>query len=52
MPARTLVLLSAGLSLAFRLSAQPLDLQGYRLVDLTHSYNAGHRVLAFATRAF
>jgi kynurenine formamidase len=40
MPTRTLVVFSAGLLLALRLSAQPLDLQGYRLVDLTHSYNA------------
>ena len=39
MYARTLILLSAGLLLALQLSAQPLDLQGYRLVDLTHSYN-------------
>ena len=40
MHARMLFLLCAGLLLAFRLSAQPLDLQAYRLVDLTHAYNA------------
>lgn len=40
MHTRTLILVCAGVLIAFRLSAQPLDLQGYRLVDLTHSYNA------------
>jgi kynurenine formamidase len=42
MPARKrlFVCASAGVLLAFRLSAQPLDLEGYRLVDLTHSYGA------------
>lgn len=40
MPTRTLTLVCAGVLLAFRLPAQPLDLQGYRLVDLTHAYNA------------
>ena len=40
MHARTSFLLGAGLLLAFRLPAQPLDLEGYRLVDLTHAYNA------------
>jgi kynurenine formamidase len=37
---RALFLFCAGLLFAFRLSAQPLDLQAFRLVDLTHSYNA------------
>src|SRR5688572_1364540 len=40
MYARTPLLLCAGLLLAFRFPAQPLDLEGYRLVDLTHAYNA------------
>lgn len=31
---------TVGLLLAFRLTAEPLDLEGYRLVDLTHAYNA------------
>ena len=38
--ARTLLLVCAGVLFAFRLPAQPLDLHGYRLIDLTHSYNA------------
>jgi len=33
-------LAAAGLLLAFPLQAAPLDLEGYRLVDLTHAYNA------------
>jgi kynurenine formamidase len=37
---RTLILSCAGFLLALPLRAQPLDLQGYRLVDLTHSYNS------------
>jgi kynurenine formamidase/ketosteroid isomerase-like protein len=40
MRARSLKLFSIGLLISFNLSAQPLDLQGYRLVDLTHAYNA------------
>jgi len=40
MPARTLLLACSGMLFAFGLQAQPFDLQGYRLVDLTHSYNA------------
>lgn len=39
MPTRTYLLVCAGVVVAFRLSAEPLDLQGYRLVDLTHAYN-------------
>jgi kynurenine formamidase len=39
MSTRTL-LVCAGVLLAFRLQAEPLDLEGYRLVDLTHAYNA------------
>ncbi|HUG03339.1 MAG TPA: cyclase family protein [Steroidobacteraceae bacterium] len=37
---RNLKLICAGVLFSFHLSAQPLDLQGYRLVDLTHSFNA------------
>ncbi len=40
MPRRAVILASVGLLLAFRLSAEPLDLEGYHLVDLTHSYGA------------
>ena len=40
MKIRTLIRTCASLLLALPLHAQPLDLQGYRLVDLTHSYNA------------
>jgi kynurenine formamidase len=40
MPIRALVLIGIGVLFSFRLPAQPLDLQGYRLVDLTHAYNA------------
>jgi kynurenine formamidase len=39
MKVRTLILSCACFLLALPLTAQPLDLQGYRLVDLTHSYN-------------
>jgi len=37
---RTLILAAACLLPALGLSAQPLDLQGHRLIDLTHAYNA------------
>lgn len=37
---RAFLFACAGSLIAFRLMAQPLDLQGYRLVDLTHAYNA------------
>src|SRR5688572_27677251 len=40
MRSRTVILVCSGVLFAYRVSAQPLDLQGYRLVDLTHSYNA------------
>ena len=40
MPTRTLIVVLTGVLLAFRISAQPLDLEGYRLVDLTHAYDA------------
>ena len=36
---RILVLCCAGTLLAVRVSAEPLDLQHYRLVDLTHAYD-------------
>jgi kynurenine formamidase len=39
MPKCALPLACAGLLLAFRLPAESLDLEGHRLVDLTHSYN-------------
>lgn len=39
MPARAF-LACVGFLLVYRASAQPLDFDGYRLVDLTHSYNA------------
>jgi kynurenine formamidase len=39
MSVRVLILACAGALLAFPSSAQPLDLSGYRMVDLTHSYN-------------
>ncbi len=35
-----LVVVLAGALIALRLSAEPLDLQGYEIVDLTHPYNA------------
>jgi kynurenine formamidase len=38
--ARTLLLACSGVLFAVGLQAQPLDLQGYQLVDLTHAYNA------------
>ena len=40
MKTTTLILACAGFLLSVQLPAQPLDLQGHRLVDLTHSYNA------------
>ena len=40
MPTRTLIVVLTGVLLAFRISAQPLDLESYRLVDLTHAYDA------------
>ena len=40
MNARASLLLCAGLLLASRLSADALDLKNYRIVDLTHAYNA------------
>lgn len=40
MPIRALTFALAGALLAFRIAAQPLGLDGYRIVDLTHSYNA------------
>jgi kynurenine formamidase/ketosteroid isomerase-like protein len=40
MPARTKLLICIGALLTFQTLAQPLDLKGYRLVDLTHAYNA------------
>jgi kynurenine formamidase len=40
MPAQTLLLAGVGALFGFQLPSQPLDLQDYRLVDLTHSYNA------------
>ena len=40
MLARTLALTCAGVLFGICPSAQSLDLQGYRLVDLTHSYDA------------
>ena len=40
MSARALLLVCTGALLVFRAAAQPLDLQGYRLVDLTHPYNS------------
>lgn len=40
MPCRTLILAFAGILLASRVTAEGLDLQKYRLVDLTHAYNA------------
>jgi kynurenine formamidase len=40
MPTWALFLICAGVLSSFRLSAESLDLQGYRLVDLTHSYNS------------
>ena len=39
MRTRILVLCCAGSLLAVRVSAEPLDLQRYRLVDLTHAYD-------------
>ena len=39
MTIRTLILACTGFLPALPLQAQPLDLQGHRLVDLTHSYN-------------
>ena len=36
---RILVLCCAGTLLAVRISAEPLDLERYRLVDLTHAYD-------------
>src|SRR5688572_14001822 len=40
MPIRSWTFVLAGALLAFRIAAQPLDLEGYRLVDLSHAYNA------------
>jgi kynurenine formamidase/ketosteroid isomerase-like protein len=40
MRTRSLKLTFIGVLFSFNLSAQPFDLQGYRLVDLTHGYNA------------
>ena len=40
MSARALLLVCTSALLVFRAVAQPLDLQGYRLVDLTHPYNS------------
>jgi kynurenine formamidase len=40
MKTTTLIFACAGVLLSMQLPAQPLDLQGHRLVDLTHSYNA------------
>ena len=39
MRARALLLAGIGALLAFRLPAEPLDLDAYRLVDLTHAYD-------------
>jgi kynurenine formamidase len=40
MPSRAPLLICAGFLLAISLPARSLDVQGYRLIDLTHSYNA------------
>lgn len=40
MPTRAPLIICAGFLLATSLPVRALDLQGYRLIDLTHSYNA------------
>ena len=40
MPIRSLLLVLGAALLACRVAAEPLDLSAYRIVDLTHPYNA------------